>query len=116
MRGFEASKAMRLTNAQTEGAAALFASDRIDLDDMAMAMRWACDHAGEVIDPHTAIGLAAARRAAVGDAPVVTLAKAHPSKFPDAVERATGARSALQGRLGDQIGRASSMERGCQMV
>src|SRR3546814_1098578 len=74
MRGFEASKAMRLTNAQTEGAAALFASDRIDLDEMAMAMRWACDHAGEVIDPHTAIGLAAARRADVGDAPVVTLA------------------------------------------
>src|SRR3546814_1855982 len=47
MRGFEASKAMRLTNAQTEGAAALFASDRIDLDEMAMAMRWACDHAGD---------------------------------------------------------------------
>src|SRR3546814_5909927 len=95
MGGFEASKAMRLTNAQTEGAAALFASDRIDLDEMAMAMRWAGDHAGEVIDPHTAIGLAAARRADVGDAPVVTLATAHPAKFPDAVERATGARQAI---------------------
>ena len=39
-------KAMRLTNAQREGAAALFASDRIDLDDMALAMRWACEQAG----------------------------------------------------------------------
>ncbi|RIA43868.1 threonine synthase [Hephaestia caeni] len=105
MRGFEASKAMRLTNAQTEGAAALFTSDRVDLDEMAIAMRWACDHAGEIIDPHTAIGLAAARRADVGDAPVVTLATAHPAKFPDAVERATGARPALPGRIGDLFDR-----------
>src|SRR3546814_11685422 len=51
MRGFEASKAMRLTNAQTDGAAAVFASDRLDLDEMAMAMRRAWDHAGDVTDP-----------------------------------------------------------------
>ena len=63
MRGFETTKAMRLTNAQREGAAALFGSDRVDLDDMALAMRWACESSGEIIDPHTAIGLAAARRA-----------------------------------------------------
>ncbi|HVJ00268.1 MAG TPA: threonine synthase [Sphingomonas sp.] len=101
MRGFETSKAMRLTNAQREGAATLFVGDRVDLDEMALAMRWACDHAGEVIDPHSAIGLAAARRADVGDAPMVTLATAHPAKFRDAVERATGARPALPGRIGD---------------
>ncbi|TPG40442.1 threonine synthase [Sphingomonas koreensis] len=105
MRGFEASKAMRLTNAQREGAAALFASERVDLDDMALAMRWACDRAGQVIDPHTAIGLAAARRADLGDVPVVTLATAHPAKFRDAVERATGVRPALPGRLGDLFDR-----------
>ena len=105
MRGFEASKTMRLTNAQREGAAALFASDRVDLDDMALAMRWACDQAGEVIDPHTAIALAAARRADLGDVPVVTLATAHPAKFPDAVERATGVRPTLPGRLGDLFDR-----------
>ena len=34
MAGFEATKAMRLTNAQREGAAALFASARADADDM----------------------------------------------------------------------------------
>ncbi len=101
MRGFEASRKMRLTNAQREGAAALFASDRVDIDEMAMTMRWAYEHAGEVIDPHTAIGLAAARRAGIEDAPVVTLATAHPAKFRDAVERATGARPALPGRIGD---------------
>ncbi|MDF0487114.1 threonine synthase [Sphingomonas sp. H39-1-10] len=106
MQGFEATKAMRLTNAQAEGASALFASDRIDLDDMALAMRWACEDAGQVIDPHTAIGLAAARRAALpADVPVVTLATAHPAKFGDAVERATGIRPSLPAGVGDLFDR-----------
>jgi threonine synthase len=99
MRGFEASKAMRLTNAQQTEAAKIFASDRIDPNEMAQAMRWAAD-SGEIIDPHTAIGLAAARRASV-DGQVVTLATAHPSKFRDAVERATGERPSLPARIGD---------------
>src|SRR3546814_17345121 len=64
MRGFEASKAMRLTNAQTEDAAELFASDRIDLDEMAMAKRWACEPDGEVSGPHTANGMETARSGA----------------------------------------------------
>ncbi len=100
MRGFEASGAMRLTNAQREGAASLFASDRVDLDDMTIAMRWAAEAAGQVIDPHTGIALAAARRAGI-DAPIVTLATAHPAKFADTVERATGMRPSLPGRVGD---------------
>jgi threonine synthase len=55
---------------------------------------------GLQIDPHTATGLAAARRFA-GDRPVVTLATAHPAKFPDAVERATGVHPGLPDHLGD---------------
>ena len=98
MAGFEASRAMTLTNAQAAGAAALFSSARIDGDGMAMAMRWAHEKAGQVLDPHTAIGLAAARDADL-DAPVVTLATAHPAKFRDAVERATGVRPSLPQRL-----------------
>jgi len=103
MRGFEASRAMRLTNAQREGAAALFASARADAGKMSEAMRWAWEHCdGEVIDPHTAIGLHAARHAGLpADVPIVTLATAHPAKFPDAVERATGTRPALPPRVGD---------------
>ncbi len=100
MHRFEATKAMRLTNAQCEGAAPLFASDRIDTDEMAMAMRWAHENAGQVIDPHSAIAIAAARRAG-GDTPMVTLATAHPAKFRDAVERATGMRPSLPARIGD---------------
>ena len=106
MRGFEASKAMRLTNAQREGAAALFTSARADTTDLAKALAWAARECGEVIDPHTAIGLHAARAAGVSaEIPVVTMATAHPAKFPDAVERATGQRPPLPARVGDLFDR-----------
>jgi threonine synthase len=106
MRGFESSKAMRLTNAQQQGAAALFASDRVEPDEMSQAMDWAASRADEMLDPHTAIGLAAARRAPIAaDIPIVTLATAHPAKFGDAVERATGLRPTLPGRIGDLFDR-----------
>jgi threonine synthase len=102
MAGFEATKAMQLSNAQREGAAALFSSARADASDMAQAIRWGWDNAGELLDPHTAIGLHAALAAGIDPAvPVVTLATAHPAKFRDAVERATGHRPSLPTRIGD---------------
>jgi len=101
MRGFEATKAMTLTNVQRDGAAAFFAAARIDAPAMTGSMQWAHTAAGQVIDPHTAVGLAAARGAGLSsDTPVITLATAHPAKFPDAVERAIGVRPALPARLG----------------
>ena len=63
MRGFEATRAMQLTNAQREGIARLFSAARADPNDMAQTMRWAYERAGQVLDPHTAIGLHAARSA-----------------------------------------------------
>ena len=102
MATFESTKAMQLTNAQREGAAALFSSARADADDMARAIRWAQENCGELLDPHTACGLHAAQRAGLPkDVPVVTLATAHPAKFRDAVERATGHRPGLPARVGD---------------
>ena len=106
MRGFEVSKAMRLTNAQREGAAALFTSARTDETETAQSMRFAYEQSSEIVDPHTAIGLHAARTVDLpADVPVVTLATAHPAKFPDAVERATGIRPPLPGRVGDLFAR-----------
>ena len=102
MAGFEQTKAMQLTNAQREGASPLFSSARADADDMAHAIRWAWESCGELIDPHTACGLHAARASGLPrEVPVVTLATAHPSKFRDAVERATGNRPSLPARVGD---------------
>ncbi len=102
MRGFEATKAMQLSNMQRQGAAALFTSARADASDMAGAIRWSWEHYGETIDPHTACGLFAARESGLPpEIPVITLATAHPAKFHDAVERATGHRPALPARVGD---------------
>lgn len=102
MHGFEATKAMQLTNAQREGAAALFSSSRTDAGEMAEAIRWGWDACGELIDPHTACGLHAARVAGIdASVPIVTLATAHAAKFPEAVERATGHRPELPSRVGD---------------
>ncbi len=110
MRGFEASKAMRLSNLQRQGAAALFASARVDEDETAQSMRRAYEDYAEVIDPHTAIGLHAARTAEMPvDVPVVTLATAHPAKFVHAVERATGIRPPLPARVGDLFSREEAM-------
>jgi threonine synthase len=56
---------------------------------------------GVVVDPHTAIGVNAARHALARDpaTPVVALATAHPAKFPDAVARAIGRRPVAPERL-----------------
>jgi threonine synthase len=45
---------------------------------------------GRIIDPHTAVGVAAARRLGRTPSPVVVLSTAHPAKFPDAVTQAIG--------------------------
>ena len=59
---------------------------------------------GMLIDPHTATATAAARSLG-SEHPIVTLATAHPAKFPDAVERATGVRPHLPAHLGDLLDR-----------
>ena len=60
---------------------------------------------GELICPHTACGVAVAERH-LGATPMVTLATAHPAKFPDAVEAATGQRPPLPNRMADLYDRS----------
>jgi threonine synthase len=57
---------------------------------------------GYLADPHTAIGIAGARAMpCAGGVPLVAMATAHPAKFPDAIERATGRRPPLPPRMAD---------------
>ena len=59
---------------------------------------------GMLLDPHTAVGVGAVaklRAAGTLHGTTVTLATAHPAKFPDAVERATGVRPPLPPHLAD---------------
>ncbi len=64
---------------------------------------------GLVVDPHTAIGLAAANAATPHDGPVVAIATAHPSKFPEAVAAATGRVPELPADLFDLVERPERM-------
>jgi len=60
------------------------------------------ERSGIVLDPHTAVGVLAARACRRDPSiPMVALATAHPAKFPDAVEAATGSRPSLPDRLAD---------------
>lgn len=65
---------------------------------------------GRLIDPHTAVGVAAARALQPDqDVPVICVGTAHPAKFPDAVETATGVRPPLPERLADLLDRTETM-------
>jgi threonine synthase len=59
---------------------------------------------GEVLCPHSAVGVKVAEEH-LGSSPMVTLATAHPAKFPDAVEAAMGLRPALPRWLADLFDR-----------
>jgi threonine synthase len=50
---------------------------------------------GELIDPHTAVGVAALGRARDIEGPVVIMSTAHPAKFPEAVGKVTGVTPSL---------------------
>ncbi len=88
-----------------------FAAERVDEAACSAEMRRVYRDSGLVIDPHSAVGLAAARSliAASPATPVVALATAHPAKFPDAVERATGVRPPLPPHLADLMDREETI-------
>lgn len=112
MAAFDKSRSMALSEGMQASAGEIFTSHRVDADDMAMAMRWAHEESAQIIDPHTAIGLSAARAADIDPSvPIVTLATAHPGKFREAVERATGFRPSLPRRVGDLFDREEACEK-----
>jgi threonine synthase len=66
---------------------------------------------GEVLCPHSAVGVSVAEAHLAQAVPMVTLATAHPAKFPDAVQAATGLRPALPPRMADLFDRPERMTR-----
>lgn len=84
-----------------------FSAERSTDPETLQMMRECYEHTGVLIDPHTAVGLHATLQSQEDPTiPVVTVATAHPSKFPDAVEQATGIRPALPPHLADLMDRA----------
>ncbi len=89
-----------------------FDSARVSEKETAAAITAAWRETGQLVCPHTAVGLHAAR-ARRGDpaVPMIVLATAHAAKFPDAVEAATGQRPALPGHMADLFDRPERLRR-----
>ena len=81
----------------------VFDAYRVDDDEVRDVIRTLWVDQQVLVDPHTAVGLAAAARQ--GATPMISLATAHPAKFPDAVEAAVGFRPELPAHLADLFDR-----------
>ncbi|MEW9919304.1 threonine synthase [Marimonas sp. MJW-29] len=66
---------------------------------------------GELLCPHSAVGVKVADERREEAVPMITLATAHPAKFPDAVEAATGIRPPLPARMADLFDREERLTR-----
>ena len=66
---------------------------------------------GKVIDPHTAVGVKAAREKwEAKEIPMVSLSTAHPAKFPDAVKEVTGKHPELPAHMADLFEREEKFD------
>jgi threonine synthase len=104
--GFAADRTLRVSDNALGFARELFDAARVDEDETAATMALVLRATGQLVDPHTAVGIHAGRACRLDPkVPLVTLATAHPAKFPDAVERATGIRPGLPPHLADLLER-----------
>ncbi|MEM8706771.1 MAG: threonine synthase [Actinomycetota bacterium] len=103
---FRSTGSASLTPDQHAAMTAEFAGERLDDTETLQVIAEIHDSLGMLVEPHTAVGIGAARRLRRPDETVVTLATAHPAKFPDAVEQATGERPPLPAHLADLFERA----------
>ncbi len=87
-----------------------YASGRVSEQETSDAItRYLAEH-GELLCPHTAVGAFVGEQHQ-GPTPMVTLATAHPAKFPAAVERATGIHPPLPPRMADLYDRPERITR-----
>ena len=86
-----------------------FASGRASEDETLATIARIHAETGEILCPHSAVAVKVAAEAADPGVPMIALATAHPAKFPDAVENATGIRPALPKRMADLYERPERM-------
>ncbi len=97
---FRAESRFTLSSNALTAARREFAAMRVTDDETIATMRQVFETTGQIVDPHSAIGLTAAQTLArPEDGPVISLACAHPAKFPEAVIRATGVTPTLPPHL-----------------
>ncbi len=89
----------------------IYESGRVSEDETRAMIAEIRAETGQIICPHTAVAVAVARRHLHTGTPMITLATAHPAKFPDAVEAATGIRPALPPHMADLFERPERVTR-----
>ncbi|MDO5658587.1 MAG: threonine synthase [Paracoccus sp. (in: a-proteobacteria)] len=89
----------------------IYDSARVSEDETLAMIAQIRQETGEVICPHTAVAVHAARAHLRPGVPMVTLATAHPAKFPDAVQQATGIRPELPPAMADLFNRPERVTR-----
>ena len=82
-----------------------FRAGRASQKQVAQTIRETLEATGYLLDPHTATGIFVARKHAKPSSPMITLATAHPAKFPASVESACGIHPALPSWLADLMSR-----------
>lgn len=87
-----------------------FASGRCSEEETSATIARTLAATGELLCPHSAVGVKVAEEQ-LGANPMVTLATAHPAKFPDAVHAATGIRPPLPPRMADLYDRPERVTR-----
>ena len=87
-----------------------FASGRCSEEETRATIARSFAQTGEILCPHSAVGVKVAEEH-LGAAPMITLATAHPAKFPDAVQAAMGSRPGLPPRMADLFDRPERVTR-----
>ncbi|WP_375206327.1 threonine synthase [Hyphococcus sp.] len=114
MEDFAAKKGMKIDEETLIAIREDFVSDAVSMEETLAEIARHYKETGELIDPHTAVGRAAAmrlRQMGALDGKIITLSTAHPAKFPEAVEEATGKSPALPASYADLFDRPEEMER-----
>ena len=86
----------------------LFCAHAMSDDQIRRAISQTYQQTGEILDPHSMIGVAAGKLAGKlygGDLPVMAIATAHPSKFPTTIKQAINIEPKLPDYLGDLMSR-----------
>ncbi|MEZ4599323.1 MAG: threonine synthase [Syntrophotaleaceae bacterium] len=81
---------LNFSDAERQQVALDFISGSADRAEITETIRTFHAATGYVLDPHTAVGVKVGREKSGGECPLVALATAHPAKFGEAVEEATG--------------------------
>jgi len=102
MKNFRAEKKLTLSPLAWNRLKAEFAAASVNDDDTKKTIAATFNATGELLDPHTAVGVAAGQRCRKNaTTPLIVLATAHPAKFPEAVKEASGVRPELPSFLKD---------------